>query len=95
MAELPPAGDFHHGVNGWISGLKIAVSAVQTHPSQILERRDAEMSTKRVLNCARGDSDRRRDIGQADIEVGVVVDERDCPAQRLRLRGNRFGMVPH
>jgi hypothetical protein len=32
-------------------------------------------------------------IAQPDIRVGVVVNERDCPAQRLGLRGSRFGIV--
>jgi hypothetical protein len=27
--------------------------------------------------------------------VGVVVDECDCPAQPLGLRGKRLGVVPH
>ena len=50
VAEPPPAGDLHHGVNGGVGGLKIAVRPVKAHPSQILERRSAEMSTECVLN---------------------------------------------
>jgi hypothetical protein len=48
-----------------------------------------------MLNRARGDVDRRCNIAQPDIRVSVVVNERDCPAQRLGLRGKRFGRVAH
>jgi hypothetical protein len=27
--------------------------------------------------------------------MGILVNERDCPAQRVRLRGRHFGMSPH
>jgi hypothetical protein len=95
VAEPPSVGDRHHRVNGRVSGLKIAMRSLQAHPSQIPERRGTEMAAKFVLNSAGGDANRRRDVGQSDVEVGIVVNELDCLAQRLRLRGKRFGIVPH
>jgi hypothetical protein len=95
MTEPPSAGDLHHRVYGRIGGLQIAVRAVEAHPTQVLQRRRSKVATKRVLHRARGDVDRRGNVVHPDISVGVVVNERDCPAQRLRLRGRRFDTVRH
>ncbi len=68
---------------------------VQADPAQILEWGGTEVAAERVLNRTRGNPDRRGDVAEADIEMGVFVNESDRPAQRLGLRGGGIGTLSH
>ena len=55
----------------------------------------AEMSAKRVLNRPWGDVDRRRNIAQSDVVLGIFVNKRNCQTQRQGLHRMSFRVSPH
>src|ERR1700716_2124384 len=77
VAEPPSARDRRDSVGGRVRSLQVTVGPVEAHPSQVLQRRRAEIATERVLHRARGNTEGRRYVRQPDVAVRVVVDKRD------------------
>src|SRR6185437_356602 len=89
-AEAPPVGDGGDGEPAAGAGPhQILAGAVEPDPPEVLHRGDAHVSLEGELDGADGDGRGGGDVGDGDVEMSVLVNERDRPAQ-----GDGMGIVP-
>jgi hypothetical protein len=99
--ESPASGDRGDGFVPVVGGQQLVVGVVQSDPAKVLQRRGVQVPPEHVLHGARCETDIFGDITQADVLVGIGLDELDGPAQqhgrvilaviRHRIRDGRIG----
>src|SRR5262249_34320456 len=75
-------GDSGDGCAGGTGGDKIPMSMIEPDTAQVLHRGGVQVPPEGELDGADGDVGGGCDVGDGDVPVGVLVDERDGAAQR-------------
>src|SRR5215472_12972352 len=79
--EAPPVGDGGDGVAGRVGGDQVVVGVVEPDPAQVFGRGGVQVPPEGELDGADGDRHGGGDVGDGDVGVGVLVDERHGSAQ--------------
>ena len=92
--EPPPVGHRGDRVAGRVGGDQVVVGPVEPDPSQVIGRGGVQAPPEGELDRADGHVG-GGDVGGGDVGVGVLVDERDRPAQRVEVVSGRGSPTGH